>query len=292
MSRKLYNLRFPGGKRKALTLSYDDGVRQDIRLAGLCNQNGVKCTFNLNSGTLGRVLIGGPPGGEPLDLSCVKPEEVASVYAGHEVAGHGLWHSDLTAIGTPGAMLEIIDDRAALEKLSGKTVQSFAYPFGLHNAQVRTLLRMAGYRSARTVVSTGGFGIPEDFLQWDATCHHDDPRLMDLARDFCEGGGEKLFAPKPQQLFYLWGHAYEFDIRHNWDRIEAFLAYVGQFQDTVWFATNGEIVNYVEAYRSLRWSADGTAVTNPTATELWMSVGFDGVLELPAGETVSIPQEE
>ena len=289
MSRKLYNLRFPGGKRKALTLSYDDGVRQDLRLLELLNRCGVKCTFNLNSGTLGREWIASAPDREPLDLSCVKPEEVAAAYAGHEVAGHGLWHSSLPDIGTPGAMLEIIEDRAALEKLSGQTVQSFAYPFGLHNADVRALLRLAGYRSARTVVSTHAFGIPEDFLQWDATCHHDDPKLMELAKDFC-AGGQAMFALAPQ-LFYLWGHAYEFDAHHNWDVIEAFLAYVGQFGETVWFATNGEIVNYVEAYRALRFSADSERVTNPTATKLWMAVGFDGMLEIPAGETVSIPQE-
>ena len=290
MSRKLYNLRFPGGRRKALTLSYDDGVRQDLRLLELLDRYGVKCTFNLNSGTLGRVLFGGPPDREPLDLSCVKPEEVASVYAGHEVAGHGLWHSSLPDIGTPGAMLEIIDDRAKLEELSGQRVQSFAYPFGLHSAEVRTLLRLAGYRSARTVVSTGGFGLPEDFLQWDATCHHDDPRLMELAKTFCEGGSGEPFAFAPQ-LFYLWGHAYEFDIHHNWDRIEEFLRYVGQFGETVWFATNGEITDYVEAYRALRFSADSAAVTNPTATKLWMAIGFQEVIELPAGETVNIPQE-
>ena len=291
MSRKLYNLRFPDGKRKALTLSYDDGVRQDIRLAELLNRYGVKCTFNLNSGTLGRVWIAdGPDGREKLDLSCVKPEEVPTVYAGHEVAGHGLWHSSLTDIGTPGAMLEIIDDRAALEKLAGTTVQSFAYPFGLHNADVRAMLRYAGYRSARTVVSTHAFGPPEDFLQWDATCPHNDERLMELAKEFCAGGGGKFSAPVPQ-LFYLWGHAYEFDIHHNWNVIEDFLAYVAPYKDTVWFATNGEIVNYVEAYRALRFSADSTAVTNPTATKLWMSVGFDQVIELPAGETVQIPQE-
>ena len=290
MSRKLYNMRFPAGKRKALTLSYDDGVRQDIRLTELLNRFGVKCTFNLNSGTLGRVWIAEAPDREPLDLSCVKPEEVAAVYAGHEVAGHGLWHSSLPDVGTPGAMLEIIDDRAALEKLAGTGVQSFAYPFGVHNEEVRTLLRLAGYRSARTVVSTHAFGIPQDFLQWDATCHHNDERLMELAKDFCEGGGENRFALAPQ-LFYLWGHAYEFDIHHNWNVIEDFLAYVAQFKETVWFATNGEIVNYVEAYRALRFSADSAAVTNPTATPLWMAVGFDQTIEIPAGATVQIPQE-
>jgi len=30
-------MRFPGGKRKALTFSYDDGVEQDIRLMEIFN---------------------------------------------------------------------------------------------------------------------------------------------------------------------------------------------------------------------------------------------------------------
>lgn len=46
-------LLWPGGKRKALTLSYDDGISQDRRLLKLLNEQGVKCTFNLNSGLLG-----------------------------------------------------------------------------------------------------------------------------------------------------------------------------------------------------------------------------------------------
>ncbi len=290
MNKKRYAMRFPGGRSKALTLSYDDGVRQDRRLIALCDRYGVKCTFNLNSGRLGRERIDRRPDGTALDRSCVRSEEAAAVYAGHEVGGHGLWHSALPDIGTPAAMLEIIDDRAALEKLTGKTVQSFAYPYGAHSEAVRAILRLAGYRSARTVVSTGGFDLPEDFLQWDPTCHHGDPRLMELAKDFCEGaqGGRQALAP---QLFYLWGHAYEFDAEQNWDVIEGFLAYVSQFRETVWFAPNGEIVNYTEAYRALRFSADGAAVTNPSAVKLWMAVGFDRVIELPAGETVRIPQE-
>ena len=45
-----YNfLRFPGGKTKALTLSYDDGCKQDIRFSKIVTKYGLKCTFNLNS---------------------------------------------------------------------------------------------------------------------------------------------------------------------------------------------------------------------------------------------------
>ncbi len=41
---------YPGGKHKALTMSYDDGRTQDRRLVDIFNQNGIKGTFHLNSG--------------------------------------------------------------------------------------------------------------------------------------------------------------------------------------------------------------------------------------------------
>ena len=43
--RKLY----PGGKRKAFNITYDDGVMQDGRFVVLLNRFGLKGTFNLNS---------------------------------------------------------------------------------------------------------------------------------------------------------------------------------------------------------------------------------------------------
>ena len=46
-------LRFPGFKKKAFTLSYDDGVIFDKRLIEIFNENGLKATFNLNSGHFG-----------------------------------------------------------------------------------------------------------------------------------------------------------------------------------------------------------------------------------------------
>ena len=48
-------IRFPEGKTKAFTMSYDDGVVQDKRLIALMRSHGVKGTFNLNSGTFGQV---------------------------------------------------------------------------------------------------------------------------------------------------------------------------------------------------------------------------------------------
>lgn len=43
------HMRYPGGKAKAVTFSYDDGVHHDIRLAEICNRHGIKVTFNILS---------------------------------------------------------------------------------------------------------------------------------------------------------------------------------------------------------------------------------------------------
>ena len=47
----MYFLRYPNGLAKALTISYDDGVEQDIHLLELMEKYGIKGTFNLNSGS-------------------------------------------------------------------------------------------------------------------------------------------------------------------------------------------------------------------------------------------------
>ena len=89
---------------------------------------------------------------------------------------------------------------------------------------------------------------------------------------------EKFLAEKPARearLFYLWGHSYEFEADDNWDVIEQFAAYAGGHDD-VWYATNIEIYDYIQAYKRLEFSADGKLVYNPTATKLWLEK--DGVL--------------
>ena len=74
------------GKRRALTMSYDDGVFQDRRLVEIFNKYGIKGTFHLNSANM-------QGGGDGIFVS---PDEVATLYAGHEVAVHTLTHPNLT----------------------------------------------------------------------------------------------------------------------------------------------------------------------------------------------------
>ena len=65
-------------KMKAVTFSYDDAVTQDQRLIELFDRYGLKCTFNLNSGLLGKagMLIR-----ENVTVAHVKPrpEEIRAI---------------------------------------------------------------------------------------------------------------------------------------------------------------------------------------------------------------------
>ena len=86
-------------------------------------------------------------------------------------------------------------------------------------------------------------------------------------------------------LFYVWGHAYEFDGNDNWQRIEALAEFMARYADTVWFATNGEIMDYVNAYRRLEYSADGLAIYNPSALDVTIRMARESQgTVLPAGQ--------
>lgn len=46
---KSFCMRYPGGKDRAMTFSYDDGTVHDLKLTEMMKQYGVKATLNLNS---------------------------------------------------------------------------------------------------------------------------------------------------------------------------------------------------------------------------------------------------
>lgn len=253
---------YPGGKKKALTLSYDDGVEQDIRLIDIMNRHGLKGTFNLNSGQFvpeGTVF---PAGQIHRRLS---EKAVLELYgsSGHEMAIHALYHGDLPNLPVSHAMWQVLRDKEKLENLFQRIVRGMAYPYGTVTPEIAKTLKDCGVAYSRTVESTHRFDVPHDWLRLPATCHHNDPELMTLARRFVE---EKNYRPT---LFYLWGHSYEFEANDNWNVIEAFAEYIGG-RDNIWYATNIEIHDYVEAWRSMHLSADGRRVYNPSAQTLWL----------------------
>ncbi len=267
-------MRFPGGRAKTVTLSYDDGVEQDARLMEILKKHGLKCTFNLNSGLYapeGKVY----PKEQIVSRVMTKAQATALFKdSGMEVAVHGLTHPFLEQL-TPGmCTYEVLKDRENLENQFGTLVRGLAYPYGTYDDRVVECLKSCGITYARTVRNSHAFDLPTDWLRLEGTCHHNDPQLMALAKTFLD----KIILNKPW-MFYLWGHSYEFDKHDNWQVIEEFAAYMGGRED-IWYATNGEIFDYTEDYQRLRFSVDGKRVLNPTARTLWIAAdGRDYCLE-------------
>ncbi len=276
---------FPGGKTKAFTTSYDDGTIHDRRFIEILNKYGIRGTFNLNSGFFGLDRTPKPDSFMKVDISVIDESEVPELYKGHEIAGHGFTHASPTGIGSAHFLYETIEDRANLERISGKMVRGYAYPFGIYSDEVKEILRLAGYHYARVVETTGKFTIPEDFFEWKGTAHHNDENVMELLADFCDNSPKRGFGFM-KKLFYLWGHSYEFAFNDSWDRIEELCRYVREHDEGIWFATNIEIADYVNAFRSLEYSADGDMIYNPTAIPVSFRRGFTGSYTVNPGETI------
>lgn len=262
---------YPGGKRKALTFSYDDGQKFDRRLVEIFDRHGMKGTFHLNSGRLG--ITRGKD-------EYVEPEQVAEVYAGHEVACHGVEHRNLTTIARLQALLELLEDRRKLEQLTGDMVQGLSYAYGNYNEEIKTVVRSIGIKYARTIQETGLFHPPADFLEWHPTCHHNN-RLLELGDQFLDVPG---FYELP--IMYVWGHSFEFGWPDDWSVIEAFVEKMADKPD-IWYATNMEICDYIYAVRAQEFSADRSTVHNPAALSVWMSTDA-GFVEVKPGETKSL----
>ena len=271
-------MRFPNFRKKALTLSYDDAVRADKRLIEIMDKHGLKGTFNINGGLFVEEATG---------RKAAKKDTLALFQnTHHEIAIHGYKHPSLAELEKDLIAYDIIKDREALEELFGRVIKGMAYPNGSIDDRVVEILRACGVEYARTVVSTEKFDIPTDWLRLPATCHHNNPRLMELAKTFVEAEpARNLWYDKPM-LFYLWGHSYEFDDRDNWHVIEEFAAYMGGRED-IWYATNGEIYDYVKAFERLRYSVAGTFVQNPSALDVYLCYRGKNVL-VPAGKTVDL----
>lgn len=271
-------MRFPQGLPRALTLSYDDGVEQDEELVRLMQQFGLKGTFNLNSGLYAQPGTVYAPG--EIHRRMTQEQTTALLQnTPMEVAVHSYTHPFLEQLPPEVATREILTDRLNLEEQFGTMVRGMAYPYGTFSQELLPVLKSCGIAYARTVNATRLFTLPENWLWWHPTCHHNDPALLQLLQQF-------LAAPtnRAPLLFYMWGHSYEFEQQNNWSVFKSFAQAAG-FQKNVWYATNIEIYQYAEAFRQLQFSAAGTRVYNPTATVLWL-VAQDKLVAVEPAQTL------
>ena len=224
---------------KAITLSYDDGVESDKKLLEILNRYNIKCTFNLNSGIQEYAHAWTRNG---FTIHRIDKDNLKQLYAGHEIASHGkmhLWPSKIED--EQGLKTEFFEDIVALEDMFNKRIQGMAYSYGDYNDKVVDYLKGLGINYARTVKSNHNFDLQSDLLRFEPTCHHNDEELIDLAKKFIE------LKPDKPQIFYLWGHSYEFDVDNKWEIIEDFCKLMAN-RDDIFYGTNTDVFEYYNLY--------------------------------------------
>ena len=278
-------MRYPEGKAKALTFSYDDGVPQDIRLAKLFDKYGMKATFNFNS-----ILLRG----DGFTKDEIKEHFLSK---GHEIAVHGANHRANGNLRPIEGIRDVLDCRLELEERCDRIIRGMAYPdtgitlmgnFGSYDIIKQYLTELDIAYSRTLGQDNDSFMLPADFHAWMPSAHHDNPLIMEFIDKFLKLDiSPKVYhARRVPRLLYIWGHSYEFDTNNNWEHIEEICKRLAN-NDEIWYATNIEIYDYVQAYKSLRYSADSHKIYNPTLLTMWIDV--DGKLyNIKSGETICI----
>ena len=282
-------MRFPSGKPKAVTFSYDDSTKFDKPFVEILNKYGIKCTFNIPSAWISKQTVG---------ADHLNAEEIKTLLcnSGHEIAVHCAHHRAPGQFRPIEIIKDVLENRLELEKITGGIVRGMAYPNsgitktenGLSYDNIKSYLTDLDIAYSRTLAGDNdSFAMPNDWHEWMPTAHHANPKVFEYIEKFVAFDPSKLYlSERSPRLFYLWGHSYEFDHADNWNRLEKICEMLGGKDDT-WYATNIEIYEYTMAYNSLVYSADASKVYNPTLKEIWFEIDSK-IYSVKSGEILNL----
>ena len=226
---------YPNGNHKALIMSYDDGLDDDIALAQLFDRYGIIGTFHLNSGLLDTRAIWYQ--GKPNEFlgTYLSKDTLLYVFKNHEIAVHGTYHKALVGLSDEEILEEINVDIENLTILSDRKISSMAYAFGSTNDHVAEVIGTTPLTNARTVKPSYNFELPQDYYLWNPTCH--DSEALEYLEAYLSLDSPSL------SLFYVWGHSWELRDTLRNQNILKFCKEIGD-RDDIWYIGAGDFADY------------------------------------------------
>ena len=261
---------YPGGRRKAFNITYDDGILQDVRFVALLNRYGLKGSFNLNSRLMEEEFAWTHPSG--MEVRRLSPAAARHLYDGHEIASHTLTHPYMSQLSEAEILEQMGKDRENLERLFGREVKGFAVPFSYYSDLIASCAEKCGFEYARMSEFSGNYDPCGDWYYWKTGFYHIQPGLGDYVAGF-------LNTDRELAVCQIVGHSYDLDAEGLWGIMELICAAVAARND-VWSCTNLELVRYLKAVEAF----DGTNRSNQT---LWFEADGE-ILSLAPGETMNI----
>ena len=226
---------YPGGKKKAFNITYDDGVLQDERFVAMLNKYGIKGTFNLNSQLMQEAFSWTHPNG--MQVKRLSPERAKHLYDGHEVASHTLTHPYMHGLTDAELYRQMKSDKENLEKLFDREVRGFAVPFDYYDDRIAACAKACGFAYARKSEFSGSFTPCADAYHWKTGIYHIDPELTNFVAAF-------LNTQEELAVCQIVGHSYDLDAENLWGTMELICAAISKCDD-IWFCTNEELVDFL-----------------------------------------------
>lgn len=199
-----------------IQISVDDGTKDDIRIARLCEKYGVDCTFYLPVDIVGVCL---QKGWEPL-----KPQDEEYIARNFEIGSHTITHRHLTQIPIEEAIEEIKDSKTILENKYDQNITKFCYPRGYANETLKKVVEKSGYTYARST-AIGHIGEPDDPLFASTAVHMGCPVREEYKGSTWLDYGLKLLdkAREEDKDFEAWCHSWELTRYNEWNNVELFI---------------------------------------------------------------------
>jgi peptidoglycan-N-acetylglucosamine deacetylase len=224
-----------------VTTSWDDGHVCDFAVANLLDEYDLPGTFYI-----------APRNREIPPRARLRDRHIADLASRFEIGGHTLTHLRLPLMDDNQAWAEITTGKHYLEDCLGQPITSFCYPGGSYAARHTGMVRRAGFALARTVerhrvdLAFTAMEVPTTF--------HTYRHLRDGQAAYHMAGGNPFLAARYFRrwddwaiayfervlavggVFHLWGHSWELEQRHDWDRVERVLRHISGHPDVSYIA--------------------------------------------------------
>lgn len=217
---------------KYFIFSIDDGTVFDKEVLDIFNRYGIKATFNINSGLASYIWFNEGIPIERHDLNFDK-----YLYEGHEIASHSLTHPHLTMC--PGEVIakEVGEDVLNLERIIGKTVTTFAFPFSDWDERCIDIIKhIHNLKVIRLSDIDTSFKFPKDLHHVKITCMEIYEALVQF---------DNFKKDKDAELFVFVSHGYDFKMNNSWRQLELLCQRVTSEKD-IQVITMGELAKIIK----------------------------------------------
>ena len=275
---------WPGHKRKALAIGFDDCVTNDRQIIEEMEVAGVVGTFNIVGNYLNNVS-----------------DEDLEIYERHEIACHSQTHSKILTSPFEEVKEDIAAGKETLERrFPDHRIIGMARPAGYYSEELMEWLRSpeSEILYVRGDYYTGkdcslNYELPDDWYKWAPTHILQGIAGYNGSKDYVTEFFDNLKVSDRDSLkiLFTWGHPNYFFIASHEEgaySLAAFRKILSKYTEhssEVWSATQGQVYEYVNALNKLETDFDARTISNPGDIDLYVIAG--GVKKIvEAGATI------